>query len=65
MAHFVTIGTNRIQLTDDQQALDIEGVKNALRSAYPEIANATGRERTLDDGTTTVIDFLPQPGRKG
>ncbi len=64
MAHIATIGANKIQLQDDQMKLDMEGVKKALSGAYPEIINATGRERTLEDGTI-LFEFLPQPGRKG
>lgn len=41
-----------------------EAVRNLLKATYPEIANATIREVTTDDGQK-VVEFLPQPGRKG
>ena len=38
--------------------------RSLLKATYPEIANATIREVTTDDGQK-VVEFLPQPGRKG
>jgi PRTRC genetic system protein C len=45
-------------------SLDNEAVRSLLKATYPEIANATIREATTDDGQK-VVEFLPQPGRKG
>jgi PRTRC genetic system protein C len=41
-----------------------EAVRSLLKANYPEIANATIREVTTEEGQT-VVEFLPQPGRKG
>ncbi len=41
-----------------------EAVRGLLKATYPEIANATIREVTTADGQK-VVEFLPQPGRKG
>ncbi len=41
-----------------------EEVRGILKATYPEIANATIREVTTAEGQT-VVEFLPQPGRKG
>ncbi len=41
-----------------------EAVRNLLKTTYPEIANSTIREITTAEGQT-VVEFLPQPGRKG
>ena len=41
-----------------------EAIRSLLKTTYPEIANATIREVTTDDGQQ-VVEFLPQPGRKG
>jgi PRTRC genetic system protein C len=57
-------GTVRIVEDESLQGLDHEAVRNLLKATYPEIANATIREVTSDDGQT-VVEFLPQPGRKG
>lgn len=42
----------------------LDEVKDILKRSYPEVAHATVRERTLDDGTQ-VVEWLAQPGRKG
>jgi hypothetical protein len=68
MAHYVKIGPTTVQLTGDQQNLDAEGVRTLLRGGYPEIVHATARTREEKDAAgnpMSVIDFLPQPGRKG
>ncbi len=58
--------TGAIRIVEDETLLgkSIEEVRTLLRSAYPEIANATIRETTTAEGQP-VIEFLPQPGRKG
>lgn len=38
-------------------------VRDVLKTSYPEIANATIRER--EENGLRVVEFLPQPGRKG
>ncbi len=38
-------------------------VRDVLKTSYPEIANATIRER--EEYGLRVVEFLPQPGRKG
>ena len=43
--------------------LSNEQVRDLLKTSYPEIANATLRER--DENGMHVVEFLPQPGRKG
>jgi hypothetical protein len=56
-------GATRIVEDDSMRGKNIEEVRALLRSAYPEIANATIRER--DENGLRVVEFLPQPGRKG
>ena len=58
------IGTTRIVADETTAGLDAEGVRAFLRPSFPEVAHATVRERTLEDGTH-IVDFLPRPGRKG
>ncbi len=58
------IGTNRIVEDSSTIALDKEAIRNFLKAGYPEVANALIREHILEDGTL-VLDFMPQPGRKG
>lgn len=58
------IGATTIQADDSMAHLDNEQVRAVLKRTYPEVAHATIRERTLEDGTK-LVEFLPQPGRKG
>lgn len=58
------IGATRIVEDASMSALDNNAVRDLLKSSYPEIANATMRETTLEDGTR-CIEWLPVPGRKG
>jgi PRTRC genetic system protein C len=57
-------GATRIVEDEAMRGLDKEAVRNLLKTAYPEIANATIRETMAENGQQ-VIEFLPQPGRKG
>lgn len=57
-------GAVRIIEDDSMRGLDNEAVRNLLKVNYPEIANATIREVSTEDGQK-VVEFLPQPGRKG
>jgi len=57
------IGTTRIVENDSTLGLSNEQVRQMLKATYPEVANATISER--NDGTTRMVEFLPQPGRKG
>jgi len=57
-------GAVRIVEDESMHGLSNEEVRNVLKATYPEIANATIREVTTEEGQT-VVEFLPQPGRKG
>ena len=58
------IGTTTIVEDDSLTGKTLDEVKDILKRAYPEVAHATVRERTLDDGTP-VVEWLAVPGRKG
>lgn len=58
------IGAARIVADDSMAALTNEQVRDLLKPTYPEVANATIRETTLDDGTQ-LVEWLPVAGRKG
>ena len=58
------IGTTTIQADESLANLDNEQVRTILKRSYPEVAHATIRETTLEDGTIAVI-FKNIPGRKG
>lgn len=57
------IGTTRIVEDPSMSGLTNEQVRDLLKTSYPEIANATLRER--EENGLRVVEFLPQPGRKG
>ena len=57
------IGTTRIVENDTTRGKSAADVQALLKAAYPEVANATVRERV--EGEYQVVEFLPQPGRKG
>lgn len=57
------IGATRIVEDASMSALDNNAIRDLLKTSYPEIANATIRER--DENGWRVVEFLPQPGRKG
>ena len=58
------IGAVRVVEDESMRGLTNEEVRAALKAAYPEVTNATLRETTTEDGQP-VVEFLPQPGRKG
>lgn len=57
------IGSVRIPENDTTAGKTVDQVKALLKAAYPEVANATPREHTADG--VHLVEFLPQPGRKG
>ena len=63
-ARWLKIGGTTLALDATTAQLDTESLRTLLQPTYPEIAYATVRERTLEDGTP-VTEFLPAAGRKG
>jgi len=57
------IGSTRIVADESLRDLDNEAARTLLKGTYPEVANATIRER--EEEGMTIVEFLPQPGRKG
>ncbi|MBE2266978.1 MAG: hypothetical protein J0M07_16625 [Anaerolineae bacterium] len=57
------IGATRVVEDPSMSGLSNEQVAQLLKTSYPEVANATLRER--DENGLRVVEFLPQPGRKG
>lgn len=57
------IGATRIVEDPSMSSLDNNAVRDVLKTSYPEITNATIRER--EENGLRVVEFLPQPGRKG
>jgi len=57
------IGSTRIVADESLRDLDNEAARTLLKRSYPEVANATIRER--EEGDKIIVEFLPQPGHKG
>jgi hypothetical protein len=57
------IGATRIVEDASMAGLSNEQVRDILKRTYPEVAHATIREREQDG--LHIVEFLPQPGRKG
>jgi PRTRC genetic system protein C len=57
-------GATVITEAPEMRELSIEQVRQLLKASYPEIAHATVRETTLEDGTQ-LVEWLPAIGRKG
>jgi hypothetical protein len=58
------IGAVRIVEDETTRGLEPDALRAILKTSYPEVAHATIRETVLDDGTP-LVEYLPQPGRKG
>ena len=63
-ARVFKIGTSTIVEDESMSGLDLDAVKQILQRTYPEVAHATVREVTLEDGST-CYHFIPVAGKKG
>jgi hypothetical protein len=63
-ARILKIGATRIVADASLSQLNPEQLRETLKITYPEIAHATMRETTLEDGTV-CIEWVAIPGRKG
>lgn len=59
------IGANRVVEDASTMQLSNEQARELLKISYPEVANATIRERIDTAANLRIVEFLPQPGRKG
>lgn len=58
------IGTTTIVEDESLAGKSLDEIKTILQRTYPEVAHATVREITLEDGTVAV-HYIPQAGKKG
>lgn len=63
MTRIFKFGTTKIVEDASMQGLSNEEVRQRLKAAYPEVAEATIREKT--EGETTYVEFMARAGRKG
>jgi hypothetical protein len=59
------IGANRVVEDASTMQLSNEQARELLKISYPEVANATIREWLDTAANLRIVEFLPQPGRKG
>lgn len=57
------ISGNVVKESAATEGMSNDDARKVLQTMYPEVANATIRE-TNKDGVV-IVEFLPQPGRKG
>ena len=58
------IGTTTIVEDESLSGKSLDQIKDVLKRTYPEVAHATVRETTLEDGST-CYHYINRPGRKG
>ncbi len=63
MTRIFKIGSTTIVEDESLRGLSVEQVRERLKGAFPEVAQAAVREKT--EGEVTYVEFLPRPGRKG
>src|SRR5688572_9160014 len=58
--------TGATHIVEDESTVNLsnEAVREILKQRYPEVANATIRDYSTEDGQR-VVEFLPRPGHKG
>ena len=59
------IGANRVVEDASTAQLSNEQARELFKISYPEVANATIRSRIDTAANLHIVEFLPQPGRKG
>lgn len=64
LTRIIKIGATRIVADEAMAQLGAEELRALLKPTYPEVAHASVRETTLDDGTP-VLEYIAQAGRKG
>ena len=65
MTRIFKIGSTKIVEDESMQGRSIEEVREILRLTFPEVAQATVREKVDTENGITWIEWLPKPGRKG
>lgn len=63
-ARIFKTGSSLIAESPEMRELNNEAIRGLLKHSYPEVANAVIRETPQTDGSL-LVEFLPQPGRKG
>jgi hypothetical protein len=59
------IGSVRIVEDESMQGKSLKEIQKMLAPLYPQIENATVRERTDEESGVVLIEYINPPGRKG
>jgi hypothetical protein len=59
------IGAVRIVEDSSMAGRSNSEIQQLLKPLYPQVENATLRERIDEESGLTVVEFIPRPGRKG
>jgi hypothetical protein len=65
MTRIFKIGSVKIAEDSSLAGLNLDEVREYLKPMYPEVAEATIREKTDAETGVTFVEFLARPGRKG
>lgn len=65
MTRIFKIGTTKIAEDESMAELSLDEIRERLKPLYPEVAEATIREKEDAESGITFVEFLPRPGRKG
>lgn len=65
MSRIFKIGTTKIVEDESMAGLSLDEIREQLKIAYPEVAEATVREKIDAEAGITYIEYLPRAGRKG
>jgi hypothetical protein len=63
MTRIFKIGSTKIVEDASMAGLTLDQIRERLKALYPEVAEATLREKV--EGDNQYYEFLPKPGRKG
>jgi hypothetical protein len=65
MTRIFKIGSTKIAEDESMAGLSLDEIRERLKSMYPEVAEATVREKEDAETDVTFVEFLARPGRKG
>ena len=65
MTRIFKIGTTKISEDESMAELNLDQIREQLKIAYPEVAEATVHEKVDAETGVTFVEFLPRAGRKG
>lgn len=65
MTRIFKIGSTKIVEDESMQGRSIDEVREILSLNFPEVAQATVREKVDAETGITWVEWLPKPGTKG